>query len=301
MTSTITSVFLPLALAIVMFGLGLSLTLDDFRRVATSPRATLVALGCQLLLLPALCLLLIETVGLPGHGPSGPMLAAGMMLLAATPGGTTASLFSHLFRGDVALNISLIAVNSVLSVVTLPLITNFAFARYLPEGGQSVGLHFGETLEVFAIVLVPVLIGMAVRARRGDFALRMDRPVRIASVALLVLVIIGAVISERENIGGYLGEVGLICVGFCLINLTIGYFVPRLFGVRAPQAIASSMEIGVHNGTLAMTIALSVLGNTTLAIPAAVYSLLKFAIVPAFGWVISRSYAARPLTEASRS
>ncbi len=185
------AVALPLALGVIMFGLGLDLTPGDFARVARQPKAAGVALACQLLLLPALCFALVLLFRLP------PILAVGMMLLAASPGGTTANLYSHLFRGDVALNISLTAINSVIAVVTLPVITNLAIAFFQP-GDLSVGLQFKKTLEVFLIVLAPVALGMTVRALKPAFAKAMDKPVRIASVAILALVIAGAAVNSFD-------------------------------------------------------------------------------------------------------
>src|SRR5690606_21865907 len=160
------AVALPLALGIIMFGLGLDLTPADFVRVARQPKAAAVALACQLLLLPAACFALVMLFRLP------PILAVGMMLLAASPGGTTANLYSHLFRGDVALNISLTAINSVIAVVTLPIIANLAIAWFQP-GDLSLGMQFGKTVEVFLIVLVPVAVGMVVRALSPRFATAM--------------------------------------------------------------------------------------------------------------------------------
>ena len=157
MDSALTTVALPVALGIIMFGLGLSLTVDDFRRVARHPRAVAVALVCQLLLLPAFCFGLVKLFDLP------PLLAIGMMLLAASPGGTSANLFSHLFRGDVALNVTLTAINSVIAIVSLPVITNLAIDHY--DQGSEVSLQLGKVVEVFAIVLVPVVLGMVVRRR----------------------------------------------------------------------------------------------------------------------------------------
>jgi hypothetical protein len=154
----LSSVGLPAALAVIMFGLGLTLTVEDFRRTGRQPRAVGVALAAQVLLLPAICLGLVAALGLD------PLLAVGMMLLAASPGGTTANLFSHLFRGDVALNITLTAINSVLAVLTLPLVVNLAVAVFDPPAAAgSVGLELGKTAQVFAVVLIPVAIGMVVR------------------------------------------------------------------------------------------------------------------------------------------
>ncbi|RFU22706.1 bile acid:sodium symporter family protein [Geodermatophilus marinus] len=283
MGSALTDLALPAALALVMLGLGLSLTVGDFVRVGRHPRAVTIALGLQLVVLPAVCFGLVLAFGLP------PLLAVGMLLLAASPGGTTANLFSHLFRGDVALNVTLTAVNSLIAVVTLPVVTNLAIAWFDPPGAGNLGLQFGKTVQVFAVVLVPVAVGMLVRNRATAFADRMDTPVRIGSAAVLALVIVGTVVAERENVGEYMADVGLPALLFCLISLTAGFLVPRAFGVVRRQAVASAFEIGVHNGTLAIAVAISVLGSVQLAVPAAVYSVLMFPAATVFGWAITRA------------
>ncbi|MCU1440315.1 MAG: bile acid:sodium symporter family protein [Rhodoglobus sp.] len=279
MGSALTTIGLPVALGIIMLGLGLSLTLRDFARIAKHPKAVIIALACQLILLPALCFGLVLLFQLP------PVLAVGMMLLAASPGGTTANLYSHLFGGDIALNISLTAINSVISVVTLPFIVNFAIGYFEPGGGQ-LGIDFVEALKVFAIVLIPVAIGMLVRWWKPAFAKAMDKPVRIASIIILVIVIAGAVVANltplMENIAALAG----ITVLFCVLSLTIGFFIPRLSRVSKPQSIASSFEIGIHNATLAIVIAQSVLDNFEMSLPGAVYGVLMFFVAAAFGFLI---------------
>lgn len=277
MGSTLTTIGLPVALGIIMFGLGLSLTPRDFTRVAKHPRAVFIALVCQLLVLPLVCFGLVLAFQLP------PVLAVGMMLLAASPGGTTANLYSHLFRGDVALNISLTAINSVIAVVTLPLITNLAIAYFLP-GDASLGLQLSKTVEVFVIVLAPVALGMLVRGWRPRFADAMDKPVRIASIVILIVVIAGAIISNREILLANLGQLALITTLFCLLSLSIGFFVPRMFQVERRQSVASAFEIGIHNATLAIVIAQTVLDSIELSLPAAVYGVLMFFIALAFGF-----------------
>lgn len=293
MDSPITTVGLPIALAIIMLGLGLSLTPADFMRAVRQPKAVLVALACQVLVLPAVAFGLVVAFDLE------PILAVGFMLLAASPGGTTANLFSHLFRGDVALNVTLTAINSVLAIITLPIITNLALGHFL-DGEGDVGLQFGKMLQVFAVVLVPVAIGMAIRARNRDFADRMDRPVRIASAAILVLVIIGAMLGARDEIGDYIASVGIISILFCLISLTTGYVVPRVLGVARRQAIATAFEIGIHNSTLAIAIALTVLDQEDMAVPAAVYGVLMFFVAGVFGKLITRGQS-EPLGESLRA
>ncbi|WP_374316625.1 bile acid:sodium symporter family protein [Microbacterium sp.] len=277
--SALTTIGLPVALGIIMFGLGLSLTVGDFARVLKQPKAVIVALLCQLILLPAICFGLVLAFQLP------PVLAVGMMMLAASPGGTTANLYSHLFRGDVALNISLTAVNSVISVVTLPIITNLAIAYFNPFDDQ-LGMQWAKVLEVFAIVLIPVAIGMLVRRFWPAFAKAMDKPVRIASVIILVVVIAGAVASNWALLVENFARLSVITILFCLISLTVGYFVPRLLKVGKRQAIAASFEIGIHNATLAIVIAQTVLGSTELSLPAAVYGVLMFFIAFGFGFLI---------------
>ncbi|MDF1477799.1 bile acid:sodium symporter family protein [Leifsonia sp. H3M29-4] len=279
MGSALTTIGLPVALGIIMFGLGLSLTLGDFARIAKHPKAVIIALVCQLLLLPALCFGLVLLFNLP------PVLAVGMMLLAASPGGTTANLYSHLFRGDIALNISLTAINSVISVVTLPLIVNLSLGYFYPAGGQ-LGIDVVEALKVFAIVLGPVALGMLVRRLRPSFAAAMDKPVRIASVIILVVVIAGAVVSNLTPLMQNIGALAGITVLFCLLSLTLGFLIPRAFRVSREQSIASSFEIGIHNATLAIVIAQSVLDNFEMSLPGAVYGVLMFFIAAAFGFAI---------------
>lgn len=279
MGSALTTIGLPVALGIIMFGLGLSLTVGDFARVGKHPKAVFIALACQLVLLPAACFGLVIAFQLP------PVLAVGMMLLAASPGGTTANLYSHLFRGDVALNISLTAINSVIAVVTLPIIVNLSIAFFMP-GDLSLGLQLDKVLEVFAIVLLPVVLGMLIRRWKPSFADAMDKPVRIASVIILVVVIAGAVVSNIDILVANFAALALITVLFCLISLSIGYWVPRLFRVGRAQAVASAFEIGIHNATLAIVIAQTVLGSIELSLPAAVYGVLMFFVAAAFGFVI---------------
>ncbi|MDR7255831.1 BASS family bile acid:Na+ symporter [Nocardioides sp. BE266] len=285
MDSALTTVGLPLALAIIMFGLGLDLTIGDFRRVGRAPKAVAVALVCQIVLLPAICFGLVVLFDLPA------LLGIGMLLLAASPGGTTANLFSHLFRGDVALNITLTAINTVVAVLTLPLITGFAIAYF--DRQDDVSMPLAEIVKVFALILLPVGIGMLVNHRAPDFARRMDKPVRIGSAVILAILVLGILLDQLENVGDYLADVGLIAALFCAISLLVGYVVPKAFGVTGPQAIASSMEVGVHNSTLAIFVAVEVLEAVEISVPAAVYSLIMFLFAALWGSWVSRRVGAR--------
>ncbi|NPC84665.1 bile acid:sodium symporter family protein, partial [Pyxidicoccus fallax] len=267
----LTAVLMPLALGIIMLGLGLSLTLQDFKRVILYPRAVLVGLLCQMILLPGVCALVAHAFGLP------PELAVGLMLLSASPGGATANLFSHLARGDVALNITLTAVNSALTLFTLPLIINLSMTHFMGEG-RAVPMQFGKIIQVFAIVLGPVSLGMLVRSRRPGVAMKLDKPIRLMSVLFLATLIGAAVYQDRSNVTTYFRQVGAAALAFNVASMLVGYFVPLLLRLPKRQAVAIGMEIGIHNGMLAIAIALSptLLANPTMAIPPAIYSILMY-------------------------
>ncbi|MFD4671381.1 bile acid:sodium symporter family protein [Lentzea sp. NPDC058450] len=281
----VVQIFLPLALGLVMFGLGLTLTTDDFARVAKYPKAAVIALVCQVIVLPAVCLGLVLAFGLKG------VLAVGMMLLVASPGGTSANLFSHLAGGDVALNITLTAINSVLAVFTLPLVVGLSMAHFMADDAE-VGLQPAKFVQVFAIVLVPVAIGMLVRRRFEAWALKMNDPVRIASVVVLVLVIIAAIAQAYRQLLDNIGTLGPVALLLSIFSLAIGYYVPKLFKVERKQAIASAMEIGIHNATIAITLALTVLNDETMAIPPAVYGVLMYLPAAVAARLLSRNKAA---------
>ncbi|MBJ9985049.1 bile acid:sodium symporter family protein [Acinetobacter sp. S40] len=281
MDSGIITIFLPLALAIIMAGLGLELRLQDFGRVAKHPKAVFLALFCQLVILVSIAFAICKLFVLP------PLLAVGLMLLAASPGGPTANLFSYLYKGDIALNITLTAINSVIAAFTLPFIVNLAIQHFI-EDGQQIGLQFSKVIQVFLIIIVPVCLGMLVRYFSPHIADKLHKPVRTFAVVFLILIIIGAVIKERTNILQYIMQIGLATSLFCIASLLLGYFVPRLFGINRPQARACAFEIGIHNSTLAMTIALTILASTTIAMPAAVYSIFMYIFAAIFGTLLNR-------------
>lgn len=281
MDSGIITILLPLALAIIMIGLGLELSPKDFARVTKHPKAVLLALFCQLVILVGIAFLLCKVFALP------PLLSVGLMLLAASPGGSTANLFSYLFKGDLALNITLTAINSVIAALTLPLIVNFAISHFLQDN-QQVSLQFTKILQVFGIIIIPVCIGMLIRHYAPKLTEKLNKPLRIFAVSFLILIIIGAIISERANIATYLTQVGFATALFCVCSLAIGYFVPRLMNISSKQARACAFEIGIHNSTLAMTIALTVLSSFAIAMPAAVYSIFMYIFAALFGLLLNR-------------
>lgn len=280
-SSVVTNLLLPLALGVVMLGLGLSLTSADFARVIRYPKAVLIGLGTQTVVLVSVAFALTQIFTLS------PELAIGLMLLAASPGGATANIYSHLAHGDVALNITLTAINSALALVTLPLIVNFALAHFLGQE-QYVPPPTRKVIEVAGIIVIPVLIGMALRAARPRWAERLEKPIRIFAVVVLLAVILAAIGAEWDRLPGFIAAVGLACLTFNLLSIAIGYGLPRLLRLPRNQSIAISMEIGIHNGTLAIFIALNVLQNAEMSIPAAVYSIIMFFTAGVFAYALKR-------------
>lgn len=275
------------ALALIMFGLGLSLTLGDFRRLLGHPKAVVVALALQALVLPAICYGLIVLLGVP------PVYAVGLMLLAASPGGVSANLFSHLFGGNVAMNISLTAINTLLSIVSLPLIANFAIDTF-SKSGQVVPMQTGKVIEVIGIVLIPVAVGMLVKRGAPGFAARMDKPMKRFSMVVLALLAIIAFAKEWNALTSSFATIGVAVIAFNILSLGLGYYVPRLLGMDKANAVAIGYEIGIHNSTLAIFVAVSVLGDFQLMVPAAIYSISMYVFATAFGMLVLGKPQAAP-------
>lgn len=267
------------ALALIMFGLGLSLTVGDFRRLLGQPKPVLLALILQALVLPAVCYGLIVALDVQ------PVYAVGLMLLAASPGGVSANLYSHLFGGNVAMNISLTAINTVLSIISLPLIGNFAINTFA-RTGQVVPMQTGKVIEVIVIVLVPVLIGMFVKNRAPAFAARSDKPMKRFSMVVLAALALIAIAKEWSALSASFASIGLAVIAFNALSLGLGYYVPRIMGLDKPNAIAIGYEIGIHNSTLAIFVAVSVLGDFQLMVPAAIYSVSMYVLATAFGFLV---------------
>ncbi len=279
--SALLSQVMPVALGIIMLGLGLSLTLDDFRRVTKYPRAISIALTSQLILLPALCWLLVNIFAMqPAYG-------VGLMLLSASPGGEE--------RHQVAIRLGGVVGEPIHHLGGEIAMDGAAVAQF-PVHAQHVAHHpamqvpmpIQKVVEVFAIVLTPVILGMVIRNASPHFAARMDRPVKVASVLFLALIILTLTIQQRALLGTYIIALGMPVLVFNLISLSTGYFLPQLFKVEKKQAIAIGMEIGIHNATLAIYIALNVLNETDMSIAPALYGLLMFITAAGFGFLVSR-------------
>ena len=282
----VTDVILPIALAFIMFALGLGLTFRDFARVAARPRDFVVGAASQLVLLPLVAWLLVSI------WPMEPELALGVMIIAAAPGGVTSNILTAFARGDVALSISLTAVISLLCVITVPLIVVFAHAELVgAEAGTDVSVT-GTALSVFVIVTVPVVIGLLVRRFAEPFALRFEKFARHISTGLFVLVLAGAIYTERDNIVGYFAEAGLVTLVLNVVMMVLAYLLARALATGVRQRIAISIECGLQNGTLAIAVAALLFEGGLTVVPASTYSLIMFATALIFIAVIRRTVPA---------
>jgi BASS family bile acid:Na+ symporter len=261
---------LPVALFAVLFGMGLSLVPDDFRRVVLKPKAKIVGLICQLLMLPAVAFALALTFRLPGE------LAVGLMVLAACPGGATSNIITHLAKGDTALSVSLTAVSSMVCVFTIPWIVGWSMNWFLGNDA-AMALPFWKTLGQLTLVTVfPILCGMAVRRARPALAVRMERPANVFSVVFLALIIAAAVAKEKD-LGHQFAVAGPAAITLNLLTMALGYAAGWLAGLGRPQRTTISIESGIQNGTLALGITLGMLDSARIAMPSVVYCLFMFA------------------------
>lgn len=282
--SLITKVFLPLALFIIMWGLGLSLTLTDFKRVLVIPKAVLLGAALQLIWLPMLGFI-TASIFLADN----PELAVGLILLSMCPGGTTANLITHLAKGDTALCITLTAISSCVKVFTIPFFVNLAIIHYM---GTNANIHMNvleSIVKILAITVLPTSLGLAVRARFLGFANRAQKPVKIASAIILFCVIILAIVENKNDLIHYFEIAGPASLFLNLVGMASGYFIPQILNLPRPQRITLSIETSVQNGTLAIGIALGILGNRVASVPAAVYSLIMFITIGIFVAYLNRS------------
>ncbi len=253
-----------------MLGMGMSLVVEDFKRVLVFPKAVILGLLGQILILPVLAFVLVTWFG------ASPIIAVGVMLIAACPGGTSSNLISHLAKGDTALSISLTAISSLITVVSIPLIVGFSM-NYFLAANQIIELPVIKTiLTLIAITLLPVGLGMWIRKKQPEFALQQEAKVNVFSGAFLAFLVVLILFQQPEAV-----KDGIVATGWlvaCLngFSMLAGFFMARLFQLNAPQTTTIAIEVGVQNGTLAILIAATILQQPALAIPAAIYSLTMF-------------------------
>ena len=266
----ITDVILPLALAFIMFTLGLGLSVKDFSNVFKKPKNFLIGLVSQLIFLPIVGLILVIIWPLPIE------IAIGVMLIAAAPGGVTSNILTFFARGDVALSVSLTAVMSLLSAVSVPIVLTISIGLIgdssLPDSISLTGI----ALSMFLIVTLPVLLGMGVRSFLNSLTLKIEKSARFISTLLFVLVLVGAILAERENVVSYFAQTGLVVLTLNILMMLIAFYWSGFFGMGIAQKKAIAIECGLQNGTLAIFVGTSLFGGGLYIIPAATYSLVMY-------------------------
>lgn len=284
-SSWLTAVLLPAALFVIMLGMGLGLTSADFARVLTEPKAVLIGLLAQLLMLP------LVGFGLARVFTLSPELAVGVVILAACPGGPTSNLITYLVRGNTALSITLTAISSLITVFSIPWVVNLGMQRFLGTG-TTLQLSVLQTiLQIAVITLIPVSLGMLLRRHRPRFAAQTEKWVKWLSLVFLGLIIFGLMLKERANLPSFFWQVGGVTLMLNVLTMALGYGLAKLSQLDDRSAKAITVEVGIQNGTLAIAIASAptFLNQPTMAIPAAIYSLVMFLTSGVFAWMIQRS------------
>jgi len=266
----VTDVILPLALAFIMFTLGLGLSVSDFSNVFRKPKNFLIGLISQLIFLPIVGLTLVIIWPLPIE------IAIGVMLIAAAPGGVTSNILTFFAKGDVAHSVSLTAVMSLLSAVSVPIVLAISIGLIgdssLPDSISLTGI----ALSMFLIVTLPVLLGMGVRSFLNSLTLKIEKSARFISTLLFVLVLVGAILAERENVVSYFAQTGLVVLTLNILMMLIAFYWSGFFGTGISQKKAIAIECGLQNGTLAIFVGTTVFGGGLYIIPAATYSLIMY-------------------------
>lgn len=288
-TNIVTQVILPISLAFIMLTLGLALRWADFRRVAVQPRDFFVGAVSQVVLLPLIAFALVSI------WPIEPALAVGVMILASCPGGVTSNLLTHIARGDTALSVSLTAVISVASVLTLPFIVGFSVTHFM-DAATAPQLNVIETIAgVFVITTVPVLFGMMIRHFAPRTAKASERIARHVATVLFVLIVLGAIYSERANIVSYFIQAGPVTLVLNVVMLILAFGLGVVFKLGLPQRTAITLECGLQNSTLAIFVGATLLKNTTMIVPGGIYGLIMFVTAGIYMWGVLRR---RPTTAA---
>ncbi len=285
-SSVLTELFLPFSLAVIMFGMGLSLRIEDFKRILIYPKAVGIGLLNQLVFLPIIAFGIANLFELPAE------LAVGLMILAVCPGGATSNLITHLAKGDAALSITLTAFSSVITVFTIPFLVNYSIGYFIP-GGEAQQLEVvGTVVSVLVITIIPVVLGMLVFAKSPKLAAKLDLPFRRISAIFFVIIVVAAVLKEKENLVRYFVEAGPAALALNIATLALSFGTARLVKLSFRQGLTIAIESGIQNGTLGITIAATLLMNSVMTIPSAIYSLIMFgtaAVVIFFGNYVASS------------
>tara|TARA_R110002126_G_scaffold181187_2_gene329972 strand:+ start:66911 stop:67777 length:867 start_codon:yes stop_codon:yes gene_type:complete len=267
----ISKIFLPISLAIIMLGMGMTLVPNDFKNIFKFPKAILIGLTNQLILLPIIGFILAILFDLD------PIMAVGLLILASCPGGPTSNLITQVCRGNIALSVTLTALASFISILLIPFILSFALDYFGTATGLAIKLPVVDTiLQIMVITVIPILFGMIIRSYKEDFAKRMEKTMRIASTVIFALVFIAVMTASSDKIVSGMKSAGLVTLLLNIITMSLGYFTAKLFKLTKENAISITIESGIQNGTLALVIAASVLNNPEMGIPIGAYAIWMF-------------------------
>ncbi|WP_370231373.1 bile acid:sodium symporter family protein [Marinobacter nauticus] len=271
-SSPLISAGLPIALFIIMIGIGMTLTLRDFRQVAVYPKGMIVGTFAQILLMPMVAFGLAYLFGVA------PAIAVGLVIIAACPGGTTSNLFVLLARGNIALSIVLTVSASLITILTLPLFTNMALQHFMGTE-ENISLPVGKTIAMLVvIVLLPVAIGMLVRTRKPELARKAESLVSIFGGIVLAVLIVALLYGVRDQMWDLLKQAGPSTIALNVAGIALGLLAGRVAGLTQRESLAVAVELGVKNGTIGLMVTLTLLESSTMSIPAAVYGVLMFPI-----------------------
>ena len=260
----------PIALALIMLGLGLGLTIKDFKRVLTTPKDFLVGIICQLILLPIIAYLIILVLSLPIE------IALGLMIIASAPGGVTSNVLTKFANGDVALSISLTAVGSLISIISVPFIV-FTSADLLNVTEMSKEITMtGIAIKMALVVTVPVIFGMIIRSFADNFISSNLKMINKITGLLFIIVFIAVWVEERENIFSYLAQAGTAVLALNIIMRILAFYIAKFFASGIPQKKCISLECGLQNGTLAVFVATQIFDNVAYVVPTAAYALIMY-------------------------
>jgi BASS family bile acid:Na+ symporter len=280
MFQTLTQVALPIAIILIMAGIGLSLTPADFKRVLKQPKAFFVGAICQMLILPAIAIAVIALTGLEGE------LAIGLFILSLCPGGATSNLYSYLAKADVGLSVSLTAVIGFITPFTIPLLAVWAINFYGSEGNQFELPIMTTWIKLMVVTVIPVLVGMGIRAKWSDFAKRSERYVSWFSIAVLVFVVISICVNLGEKLIDFAIATGPAVIVLNLTTMALGYFAGRLLLHQEDQSRAITLEVGMQNGTLALLITSAILESGAMSMAPSIYSLFMFISATVFTYLV---------------
>ena len=290
-TDVLTQIVLPLSLFIIMLGMGLALKLEDFSRVFKEPKAISIGIVCQMALLPFIGYLILVIFGLKQE------LAIGLMILTFCPGGPTSNMISYLSRGDVALSISLTAVISVITPFSIPILTAFTMSLLSDEVQRFEIPVLKTIIQLLVITIVPVSIGMLIHNKFPRFSAKAESPIKVFSIVFLFIIIAGLVLKNRDDMGTFFIQTGAATLALNVIALATGYGIALLAKLEKKQAITTGIEVGIQNGTIALLVSGTILGNSIMTIPAVTYSLLMFVTGAVFGCLVNRVKKAQQIND----